>query len=106
VRKLLARLAGPRRGRLRCDVLVTTGLSSTSTNLVGQMRNKIRYGPAGQPNLLFHLTLVGAARVRRAATEALAACQFCLVLAPSSFAWLIRLSKAALMLESTGYRPQ
>jgi hypothetical protein len=26
------------------------------------------------------------------------------VLAPSSFAWLIRLSKAALMLESTGYR--
>jgi hypothetical protein len=75
-------------------------------NLHQFVRNKIRYAPAGQRNLLCHLTLVGAARVGRAATEALAACQFCLVLAPSSFAWLIRLSKAALMLESTDYRPQ
>jgi hypothetical protein len=29
------------RGRLRCDVLVTTGLCSTSTNLVGQMPRRM-----------------------------------------------------------------
>jgi hypothetical protein len=49
----------------------------------------------------------GTAQSKQAfADNAVAALLFLLVLAPPSFAWLIRLRRAALMLERTGYRPQ